>query len=458
MEIEVYIIGDDKHLQQELTDMLANTLFKVSCFSFDAFQENIANKSPPDIAILLVNQASSDKVPYLEKNAPGLPFIVVSKKEGSTAFLEENPSLVSRFMLYPFDNKSLEYLINEQVKHSVKKELTKEHKHSLVFAKGSKMEKVFEDLKVIAKSNALTVFIHGETGTGKEVIAREIHNFSKRVKNPFVEINVTALPPELLESELFGHEAGAFTGAKEVKKGLFEVADKGTLFLDEIGDMDLSMQAKILRALQERKIRRVGGTKQIPVDIRLITATNKNLVKEVQAGYFRRDLFYRLNVVSLYLPPLRERGKDLEALAHHFIKHFNKQFGRHVKKISPEALETLRGYSWPGNIRELKNMLEHTLLLECNGEELGAQDLKFSTTAHYGEYGDNLSKVLQDDKLKVVKAQENPQEPKAMWEVEKEHIKKVLSFTKNNKNKAAKILQIDRTTLYNKMRKYEIQS
>ncbi|SCA64365.1 Acetoacetate metabolism regulatory protein AtoC [Chlamydiales bacterium SCGC AB-751-O23] len=329
-------------------------------------------------------------------------------------------------------------------------------KEKFVFAKDSKMKKVFEDLKVIAASNALTVFVHGETGTGKELIAHEIHNFSNRIEQSFVEINITALPPELLESELFGHEAGAFTGAKEVKKGLFEVADKGTLFLDEIGDMDLSMQAKILRALQERKIRRVGGTKQIPVDIRLITATNKDLVKEVQNGSFRRDLFYRLNVVSLYLPPLRERGSDIEVLALHFIQHFNKQFGRHVSRISSEALDILLTYSWPGNIRELRNMLEHTLLLECKGETLGARDLKFSTTAHYGEHGDNLVEVLQEKPEEKQINTESLAVEVPLWEVEKAHIRKILKFTQGNKNKAAKILQIDRTTLYNKLRKYDL--
>lgn len=311
------------------------------------------------------------------------------------------------------------------------------------------MEKIYDDLKSIAKSNSTTVFICGETGTGKEIIAQRIHQLSGRGNRPFVEVNATALTAELLESELFGHEAGSFTGAAKMKKGLFEVADQGTLFLDEIGDMDLSMQAKILRALQERKIRRVGGTAFIDVDIRLITATNKDLQEAVKKGEFREDLYYRLNVVPIALPPLRERSDDIESLARHFVGVFNKEFGRKVGEISPEALELLRDYSWPGNVRELRNVVERTMLLECREEVLRKEHLRFLR-------GENSSCFMNFPKSSS-KVSSRIGNNLALEVIEREHIEGVLIANKGRKNQSAQILGIDRTTLYNKLRKYDIR-
>lgn len=313
------------------------------------------------------------------------------------------------------------------------------------------MKKIYENLSVIANSPSATVFIHGETGTGKDVLANRIHYLSKRTSKPFVEINATALPPELLESELFGHEAGSFTGATARKKGLFEVANGGTLFLDEIGDMNMTMQAKLLRAIQEKTIRRVGGTENIEVDIRLITATNKDLASEVRAGKFREDLYFRLTVVPLTLPPLRERRDDIEVLANHFIRVFNREFSRQIKGLSPEALHMLQNYSWPGNVRELRNMMERTVLLECNTDYIQAGQLKFSASTRAAS-------------LQESKPAESPQtsptcngligQKATLEEVEKQHISAVLQLTQGNKNQAAIILGIDRTTLYNKIKRY----
>lgn len=313
----------------------------------------------------------------------------------------------------------------------------------------ARMQKLYQTINRVAKSGTTTVFIHGETGTGKEVIARRVHLLSDRANKPFVAINATALTPELLESELFGHEEGSFTGATRAKKGLFEVADGGTLFLDEIGDMDLLMQAKVLRAIQERAIRRVGGTEDIPVDLRFITATNKDLEKAVAAGEFREDLYYRLMVVPVELPPLRERKDDIESLVRHFVKMFNTQFGGKIADIEPAAFEALRDYAWPGNVRELRNLLERTILLECDGpvlklEHLQAADKRLSSgprpPLNLGN-GEKDELIGQRVSLEVV---------------EREHIEKVLNSTDGNKNKAAQILGIDRTTLYNKLKKYQM--
>lgn len=287
-----------------------------------------------------------------------------------------------------------------------------------------KMGRLFEDVELIARSPATTVLICGESGTGKEHIARRLHQLSERASRPFVDINASALPSELLESELFGHEAGAFTGAAGTKKGLFELAQRGTLFLDEIGDMDLRLQAKLLRVLQERQIRRVGGTASIPVDVRLVTATHRDLPKLVEEGLFRADLYYRLNVVPLYVPPLRERPDDIEVLVRHYLERFNRELRRRVTEVEPEALLALQQYSWPGNVRELRNLLERTLLLECDGTVLRRDHLRFmeERADGGGEIGAHSSLV----------------------EVEKAHITRVMVATHGNKNRAAGILGIDR--------------
>jgi DNA-binding NtrC family response regulator len=239
------------------------------------------------------------------------------------------------------------------------------------------MQFLMQQIDRVARSPATTVLIRGETGTGKELVARRLHQLSSRSGQPFIEINAAALSRELLESELFGHEAGSFTGALKTKRGLFEAAQGGTLFLDEIGDMELSIQAKLLRALQEKKVRRVGAVEHVDVDVRFVAATNKDLAREVKEGRFREDLFYRLNVVVLKVPPLRERLDDLEALISHWMERLSKELGLGTKQIDPQALEYLRAHPWPGNIRELRNCLERALLLECTGEQVTAEHFAF---------------------------------------------------------------------------------
>lgn len=360
------------------------------------------------------------------------------------------------YVLKPFNieelilrvSKALESRDLRQEVTYLKKEVKEQWDNKFIIGPNPTMAAIFENLEKIATSPSTTVFIHGETGTGKEVIASRIHFMSHRASSRFVAINATALTADLLESELFGHESGAFTGAVATKKGLFEVADGGTLFLDEIGDMDLGMQAKILRALQERSIRRVGGTENIPVDIRLITATNKNLEESVKEGTFREDLYYRLNVVPIYLPALRHRTDDIEALASNFIQEFNREFGRHVKGMSPDALDALQKYQWPGNVRELRNLIERSMLLDEPGEVLEAAHLKFSVGGTVPSKGEGPAAA---GGAPGIVGQSVPLET-----VERQHIEGVLSLTKGNKNQAAQILGIDRTTLYNKLKKYQI--
>jgi two-component system response regulator PilR (NtrC family) len=232
---------------------------------------------------------------------------------------------------------------------------------------------VVKVVRKVAPSNT-TVLIEGESGTGKELIARAIHKLSPRAQRPFIAINCSAIPDSLIENELFGHERGAFTGAAERKIGLFEAADRSTLFLDEIADLDSGLQGKILRVLQEKEIRRVGGHESLPIDVRLVAATNRNLAQEVAEGRFRQDLYYRVNVFQIALPPLRERRSDIPLLANHFLRRFSHMAGGRVKEISREAMEALLDYSWPGNIRQLESAIERAVLL-CEGEAITVADL-----------------------------------------------------------------------------------
>lgn len=299
----------------------------------------------------------------------------------------------------------------------------------------------------IAARSSSNVLIYGESGTGKEMIAQSIHNASIRRNESFVSINCAAIPSELMESELFGYEGGAFTGAlKSGQIGKFELADGGTIFLDEIGDMPLHMQAKLLRVLQEKQFTRVGGREILEVDVRIICATNKDLLSECKKGNFREDLYYRLNVLNIYLPPLRERIEDLEILVQHFINKINEKIYGKVEGISDQALELLRQYNWPGNIRQLENIIERAINI-CPGKIIGVNEISINLPEEIKKY--------KEDKIKTFERQEE-YTIKTLEEIEREAIEKVLSITDNNISQAASLLKISRNTIYNKIKKYGI--
>ncbi len=299
-----------------------------------------------------------------------------------------------------------------------------------IIAKSPKMLKIIELVKTVAPTSA-TVLIIGETGTGKEVVARAIHHQSQRRNKPFIATSCAALPESLLESELFGHEKGAFTGAIERKKGKFEAGDKGTLFLDEIGEINANTQIHLLRALEEKKITRVGGNEEIDVDVRVITATNRDLRTLVKQGQFREDLYYRLKVVTINLPPLKERKEDILPLAEHFLKKYAEENDKGDRIFSPEVIEFMLYYSWPGNVRELENMIEHGVILSKNNMITMAE--------------------LPQDIIHPT-----PFEEKTIEAVTRNHILNVLEETKGNISKAAEILGVRRMTLYNRLKKYKI--
>ncbi len=297
---------------------------------------------------------------------------------------------------------------------------------------------VYQNIELIAPT-PMSVIISGETGTGKEYVAKEIHRLSNRSDAPFVAIDCGALPKDIAGSEFFGHEKGSFTGAVKDKDGKFKYADGGTLFLDEIGNLSYEIQVKLLRVLQERKYTRIGGDRDISVDVRIVTATNEDLKKAVQEGRFREDLYYRLNEFNINLSPIRNRFEDVEDFVGSFITQANEQLGRKVTSISDETKDKFRKYSWPGNLRELRNVIKRSVLL-TDGETIELGTLPEEIVYHSDSNGSS-----DDSSLKGV-----------ALEAEKDRILKVLAQTGNNKSKAAKVLNIDRKTLYNKLKNYDL--
>ena len=309
---------------------------------------------------------------------------------------------------------------------------------------GPEMAEIFHVLARVASSPA-TVLVTGESGTGKELIAQAIHWASDRDDGPFVAVNCAAIPEHLLESELFGHERGAFTGAVARRVGRFERANGGTLFLDEIGDMSLVLQAKILRILEERVLERVGSEETMPLDVRVVAATHQNLEQRIADGDFREDLYYRLAVVELHVPPLRERGDDIRELALHYVAHFAKRYARPMEGITEEAIRHLQAYHWPGNVRELRNVLDRAVLLSRGG------------VLHLSELRLGAASPRAPSRSKIDDITGYPPSI-SLDEVEADHIRRVLDFTKGHMGNAAEILGIHRNTLARKIREFEIDT
>ena len=305
-----------------------------------------------------------------------------------------------------------------------------------------RMLEIYDLVARIADNNA-TVLLTGESGTGKEVLARAIHQQSTRGMRPFVAVNCAAIPPELLESELFGHERGAFTGAIQTRVGKFEMASSGSLFLDEIGGLRLDLQAKILRALQEREIERVGGSRTIKIDVRVIAASNRDLKKAVEEGVFRDDLYYRLNVVPIYLPPLRQRKDDIPLLVDHFLAKYNREFNRKVKGFSAGATAALYEYDWPGNIRELENVIERAVAL-AKGEIITLRELPLDVSIRDTEFLDEV----QRDRITLRDARNH---------FESQYILRVLEKVQGNQTEAARLLGLHRNTLASKIRQFRLR-
>ncbi len=316
-------------------------------------------------------------------------------------------------------------------------------RHEVMVGDSRVMVQLREQIALAAPTNG-RVLIHGENGTGKELVARSVHALSRRSAGPFVEVNCAAIPDELIESELFGHVRGAFTGAISDRRGKFEIADGGTIFLDEVGDMSLKTQAKVLRVLQEQVVESVGGRMGVEVDVRVVAATNKNLQEEIQAGRFRDDLFYRLNVVPIFVPPLRDRREDIDRLTEHFLARYTSEYGNRVQTVDPAARAMLRSYRWPGNVRELRNVIERVVIM-VPGPIVTAQDLGFLET----------TPVRPD--TPPVQAQPSVRLQDARDRFERDYILQALAQQRGNVTRTADALGLERSHLYRKMRSFGIR-
>jgi len=374
---------------------------------------------------------------------PDLPVIVITAFGSMETAVAAIRAGAYDYITKPIDMRVLEISVERALDHAaLRRELTrlrsrKESGFPRMVGDSPLMKKT-HDLVVRVAPSAATVLITGESGTGKELVARAIHEESPRAHRPFVAVNCGAMPASLLESELFGHVAGAFTDAKETRPGLFLEADGGTLFLDEIGDMPNEMQVKLLRVLQEGKIRPVGGSEERKVDVRILAATNKDLEALVEQGDFREDLYYRINVVQIEVPPLRLRGNDVLGLVHHFIQVYAQRAGRPVSGVAEPAARRLLDYDWPGNVRELQNVMERAVTL-TQFDQITVEDLP--------------SKIQRFEREDFIIADDDPDQMPSLEEIERRYINTVMRATGGNKTRASKILGLDRRTLYRKLGK-----
>jgi len=389
----------------------------------------IAHEIDPDIAVLLISGYAT------------IPNVVEAMKEGAFDYLSK-----------PFSAEQLKVAVQRAVKHRTLSEENRYLRSQLAMSKGfdnmvgtsPAMRKVFDTIRKVSATD-VGILIYGESGTGKELVARSIHANSRRSDNTFVPVDCASLPENLLESELFGHEKGSFTGADETRPGLFEFTNGGTFFLDEIGEMGINLQAKLLRVLQERQFRRIGGRKMIDVDVRVIAATNRNLDEAITKGQFREDLYYRLNVVSIKLPPLRERGSDTTLLADHFLQQASPAAGEGPIGISAEAMRMLEVYDWPGNVRELQNVISRAVAL-CPGDTINPEDLpdRLGNPAAPSPPAAGAGLSFKDAKKDWLAA------------FEKKYLTDLLKRHDNNISRAAKEAGIDRKTIHRLINKYDL--
>jgi len=450
MKVRVLIVEDEQLIRWSLRQKFETRGYKVtevengkeafSALDRDTYDLIMLDYKLPDTTGLdilrRVRQADNDVVVIMMTAYSSVESAVDAIKLGAFDYVSK-----------PFDmetvlrtvEKALETTKLRREVRELRRHIQHEYGTDRIIGQAPCMQELFQMIRQIASSGASTVFLRGASGTGKDLVARVIHYNSDRAPRPFMNITCTALAESLLESELFGHEKGAFTDAKMTKKGLFELSDGGTIFLDEVGDMPMGLQAKLLRFLEDRMFRRVGGTTEISVDVRVIAATNRDIEAAIEEGKFRADLMYRLNVIPIYLPPLRERGDDLRLLAQHFVARFSEEFRKPIADVSPEAYEKIFGYDWPGNVRELRNVLERAVLL-AQSDRLGPNDINLGPAGRTPNLANPDDVVLPPGGLDL-------------RELENKLIREALSRTNNNQTKAAKLLKLSRDALRYRLEK-----
>ncbi len=446
--MRILIIDDEPSLVKILSKFLEHTGHEA--FPAHTAAEGIEKTTllKPDVVLLdlhLPDMGGMEVLAKLNESFQSASVIVITGEGSVDAAVKAIQMGAEDFLEKPIDMEKLKIAMTKIAeKRGLKKEVAtlKQQQRDMyrkdyLFLTDPEMQKLYSEVEQVAGQEKVTVIILGETGTGKEHVARLIHTLSPRSGKPFVELHCGSLPESILESELFGYEPGAFTDAKRQKQGLFEEAQGGSVFLDEIGELTASVQMKLLKVLEQKTIRRLGGNREIPLDVRIITATHRDLEKEVKDGRFRADLFYRLNVIPLNIPALRERPNDIVQLANFFLQESCKGFNKKLALLPDDMLVLLKNYSWPGNVRELKHVIER-LVITAKGNTLSAKDLP----------------------KEIREAKAAPPAGKAVLsrnEAELENIKRALMETKDNKSKAAKILGVTRKTLFNKMKKYNLE-
>lgn len=443
VDISILIVDDEFSIRDSLSHWFKSEGFNVDSAE-DAFIARAKlEKGSFDIVLLDIKMPGMDGIEFnkeIQKTYKDIIVIILtayasvdtaiqSLKDGAYDYISKpaDPEELSMMIRNAVDKKRIARE-NIQLKHKIDQMVSED----TIVGESPQIQKVFELIHAVAQTDA-TVIIRGESGTGKELVARAIHFNSSRRYAPIVTVNCGAITDTLMESELFGHEKGAFTGAQYRRKGKFELAHSGTIFFDEIGNINIKMQVDLLRVLETRQFTRVGGEKPTDVDFRIISATNRDLEQAVKEGSFREDLYFRLNVFSINLPPLRERTSDIPLLANYFLEKYSASMNKKIYRITPEAMEMLQNYNWPGNIRELRNVIERAIVVATENV-IRAQDLSFP-------FGFNVQKTFCG----------------SLEEMEKIHIKNILERVDWNISMAARILQIDRTTLYSKINKYNLK-
>lgn len=451
---KILVVDDEKLLRWSLQQNLSKEGYAVITAEKGMEGLELFAAEQPDITLLDVHLPDISGINVLEgikrENRDAIIIMVTAFGDIQTAVKTIKIGAYD-FVEKPFNMDKLKILIGKALETvSLRKEvsqfrsqLSKQYGYSNIVGRSEEMVKVCDLIRKISRSDATTILLQGESGSGKDLIAKVIHYESGRVDRPFMDINCTALPENLIESELFGYEKGAFTDAKQMKKGLFELADGGTIFLDEIADMKLSTQAKLLKVIENKTFKRVGGVKDITVDLRIVAATNKNLSEEVKNEHFREDLYYRLKIIPVRLPALRERRDDIPVLAKHFIDEFNMEFKKDVKGISKETAKAFQEYHWPGNVRELRNVIERAMILE-NEAYILPEHLPLELLTDPTPVRDTLGSAtitLPPGGLDIE-------------EVEKELIRQALEHVKWNQTKAARLLNLTRDALRYRMQKF----
>jgi len=449
------LVADDEQSMREFLDiMLKKEGYKVSLASNGEEVAKIVENDLFDLVLLDIRMPKLDGISTLRKiktSTPETIVIMITAYASADTAIKAMKEGAYDYITKPFKVEEIKLIIknalekkNLQKENILLKQVVRDRFHfGNIIGQSSKMAALYDLLGKVSPTKT-NILITGESGTGKELVAKAIHYNSPRKEKPFVTLNCGAIPESLIESELFGHMKGAFTDAIATKKGLFEVADEGTIFLDEISELPLLMQVKLLRVLQDKEFKRVGGTEDIRVDVRIIAATNKDLEEAVKEKRFREDLFYRLNVIQIKLPPLRDRKEDIQILANHFLKKYSQELGKSISKISPEALQILLNYDYPGNVRELQNIIERAVALE------GSQELTSNNLSSY------LSEqpLLKKGPIDIEIPNEGIDLKKVVEDLERSLLMKALDRTKGIKKKAAELLHINFRSMRYRLEKY----